>query len=234
MIAMSFAVTALALSVSAFLRAGMVRLARFETLAALAALGLVVGSLRLINSWDYPVQLLFAAGFIFAGEFLYGHSGKLKGIAHAFVKVVIVAAFGYVVFLPFHQNFELFNNGLELSKFTTALWRYGSDSRRVPVRDHILAGRRVAARHVPMAKSERDDFGTRCGRLVNGLPALDAGGDPSRVRSHGRGFRLRVSAVRHRDRRPVRLRARRVHGVGRLSETSSGDSVTSSSPPRSC
>ena len=125
MIAMPFAVTALALSVSAFLRAGMVRLARFETLAALAALGLVVGSLRLINSWDYPVQLLFAAGFIFAGEFLYGHSGKLKGIAHAFVKVVIVAAFGYVVFLPFHQNFELFNNGLELSKFTTALWRYG-------------------------------------------------------------------------------------------------------------
>ena len=37
---------------------------------------------------------------------------------------MFVAAVGYLVFLPFHQNFELFNNGLELSKTRTPFWRY--------------------------------------------------------------------------------------------------------------
>ena len=124
MIAIPFAVLALGLAISAFLRAGMERLSRFETLVSLAILGMVVGSLRLINSWDYPTQLLLAAGFIFAGEFLYGHRGKLVGIAHAIGKIAVVGIVGYVVYLPFHANFELFNNGIEPSKFQTALWRY--------------------------------------------------------------------------------------------------------------
>ena len=124
MIAMPFAALALGLAVVAFMRAGMVRLSRAETLVSLALLGVAVGSLRLINSWDYPTQLLLAGGFIFAGEFFYGHRGKLVGIAHAIGKVAIVAIVGYVVYLPFHANFELFNNGIELSKFHTTLWRY--------------------------------------------------------------------------------------------------------------
>ena len=124
MIAIPFAVLALALSIATFLRSGMERLSRFETITALVLLGVVVGSLRLINSWDFPTQLLFAAGFIFAGEFLYGHSGKLAGVAHAVGKLAIVGIVGYVVYLPFHANFELFNNGVEISQFKTALWRY--------------------------------------------------------------------------------------------------------------
>ena len=124
MIAIPFAVLALGLTLGAFLRAGMERLSRFETLLSLVILGVTVGSLRLINSWDYPTQLILAAGFIFAGEYLYGHRGKLIGIAHVLWKVAIVAIVGYVVYLPFHANFELFNNGIEPSKFQTALWRF--------------------------------------------------------------------------------------------------------------
>ena len=124
MIAIPFAVLALGLAIVAFLRAGMEQLSKFETLMSLVILGVAVGSLRLINSWDYPTQLILAAGFIFAGEFLYGHRGKLIGIGHAIGKVAIVAIVGYVVFLPFHSNFELFNNGIDPSKFQTALWRF--------------------------------------------------------------------------------------------------------------
>ncbi len=124
MIAIPFAVLALGLSVVAFLRAGMERLSRFETLLSLVVLGVAVGSLRLINSWDYPTQLILAAGFIFAGEFMYGHKGKIVGFGQAIVKVAIVGIVGYVVYLPFHSNFELFNNGIELSQFQTALWRF--------------------------------------------------------------------------------------------------------------
>ncbi len=124
MIAIPFAVMALGLSIIVFLRSGMERLSRFESLATLVVLGVTVGSLRLINSWDYPTQLLFAIGFIFVGEFLYGHRGKLVGIGQAVVKIAIVGVVGYVVYLPFHENFELFNNGVEISSFKTALWRY--------------------------------------------------------------------------------------------------------------
>ena len=124
MIAIPFAVLALGLGISTFLRAGMERLSRFETATALIVAGIVVGSLRLINSWDYPTQLLLVAGFIFAGEFLYGHKGKLIGITHAVFKTAIVGIIGYVVFIPFHSNFELFNSGVESSRFQTALWRY--------------------------------------------------------------------------------------------------------------
>lgn len=124
MIAIPFAVLALGLSVVAFLRVGMVRLSRFETLLSLVILGVSVGSLRLINSWDYPTQLILAAGFIFAGEFLYGHKGKIVGFGQALVKIALVGIVGYVVYLPFHSNFELFNSGVQPSQFQTAFWRF--------------------------------------------------------------------------------------------------------------
>ncbi len=124
MIAIPFAVLALGLTITAFLRAGMQRLSKFETLGVLIILGIVVGSLRLINSWDYPTQLLLVAGFIFIGEMWYGHRGLFIGIAQAVAKTAIVGIVGYLVYLPFHTNFELFNNGIEASKFQTALWRY--------------------------------------------------------------------------------------------------------------
>ena len=124
MIALPFAAMALGLSIVAFMRAGMVKLSSAETIIALVLLGITVGSLRLINSWDYPTQLILAGGFILAGEYFFGQRGKLLGLVYAGVKFALVAIVGYVVYLPFHSNFELFNNGIELSKFQTSLWRY--------------------------------------------------------------------------------------------------------------
>ena len=124
MIALPFAALALGLSIVAFMRAGMVKLSNAETIIALVLLGITVGSLRLINSWDYPTQLILAGGFILAGEYFFGQRGKLLGLVYAGVKFAFVAIVGYVVYLPFHANFELFNNGIELSQFQTSLWRY--------------------------------------------------------------------------------------------------------------
>ncbi len=124
MIALPFAMLALGLSISAFMRAGMERLLRVEAVASLGLLGIAIGSLRLINSWDFPTQLLIAFALIFTGEVLFGHRGPKWGFVHALVKSGFVAMIGYVVYLPFHQNFELFNSSVELSKFQTSLWRY--------------------------------------------------------------------------------------------------------------
>ena len=124
MIALPFAITALGLAISAYLRAGLTRVSRIETIVALAILGIAVGSLRLINSWDFPTQLLFAAGLITVGEVVFGHQNNFRRFIDAGIKVVFVVAIGYAVFLPFHNNFELFNSGIERSQYQTPLWRY--------------------------------------------------------------------------------------------------------------
>ncbi len=124
MIALPFAIMALGLSISAFLRAGLTRISRIETITALAVLGITIGSLRLINSWDFPIQLLFAVGLIAIGEIVFGHRTVFRRFIYAGIKIVFVVVIGYAVFLPFHSNFELFNSGIERSQFHTPLWRY--------------------------------------------------------------------------------------------------------------
>lgn len=124
MIALPFAILGLGLAISTFLRAGLRRISKLETFAALAILGIVVGSLRLINSWDYPTQLLMASGFILIGEILFGQQGATRRFINAIGKIIVVAIIGYIVYLPFHSNFELFNSGIERSLYQTPLWRY--------------------------------------------------------------------------------------------------------------
>ena len=53
-----------------------------------------------------------------------GIGAQLIGIAHVLWKVAIVAIVGYVVYLPFHANFELFTMGLSLASSRHALWRF--------------------------------------------------------------------------------------------------------------
>ena len=123
MIAIPFAIMALGLGIAVLPRAG-VRRPKLETWGALALLGLTIGALRIINAWDFPTALLLAGVFVLGGELMGPPMGLVNRIGAGLAKWVFVAAVGYLVFLPFHQNFELFNNGLELSKTRTPFWRY--------------------------------------------------------------------------------------------------------------
>ena len=123
LIAIPIAITAIAAAISVFLRMGR-RRSFGEVMTGLIVLGILVGSLRTINAWDFPTQFLLACGFIFAGQFLVQNRSLVDRLFVVGVSVIVVLIVGYLVYLPFHSNFELFNNGLLRSEFKTILWRY--------------------------------------------------------------------------------------------------------------
>jgi YYY domain-containing protein len=88
------------------------------------ALALVVGSLRWINSWDYPPFLLFAIAAVFIGE--RARDGRLTWmtLARGAVKAAVLAVLSFVFFLPFHRHYHLFYAGLHKTTETTPLRQY--------------------------------------------------------------------------------------------------------------
>ncbi len=92
--------------------------------ARLAVLGLTVGALRLLNTWDYPTYLLIAAGSVALAE-LIRHGGVAMSTAwRTGLKVGVVFAVGYVAFLPYHLSYETFFNSLESTTNTTLLRQF--------------------------------------------------------------------------------------------------------------
>ena len=93
-------------------------------LVRLAALGIVVGSLRLLNAWDFPTYLLIGIAAVLMAEF-FVHGGLGLGVLlRAGIKSVFVFAVGYLVFLPFHLTNETFVDGIERTTNTTVLWQF--------------------------------------------------------------------------------------------------------------
>ncbi|MBT4126940.1 MAG: hypothetical protein HOE43_11170 [Chloroflexi bacterium] len=123
LIAIPIAITALAATIAAYLRIGRKR-PLLESLAGLFVLGVLVGSLRTINAWDFPTQLLLAGGFLVGGQLLSSSRSVIERLVVGVISSVFVLVVGHIVYLPFHSNFELFNNGVLKSQFTTELWRY--------------------------------------------------------------------------------------------------------------
>jgi YYY domain-containing protein len=124
LIAIPFTLLAVGLALSVFLGVRDPQGRGVWRLAAIVLLGLTVGALRIVNSWDFPTYLLLAASAVGGGELLGGWSTPWRSLRRAVVKVVVLVAVGYLAFLPFHQHFELFNDGIEISKTQTPLWRY--------------------------------------------------------------------------------------------------------------
>ena len=88
--------------------------------AALAVLGLAVGSLWLINSWDYPSFLLLAMVTAAIAAYSAGNLPKTQA-AWAVALWVILIAVSLLAFLPFHQSVETFGTGLEVTRWKTPL-----------------------------------------------------------------------------------------------------------------
>ena len=128
MMALPFTLVALGLAAAVVLRVTDRESRRsiwgWEELARLAVLGVVVGSLRLINAWDFPTYLILGVGAVFIAEyFVHGGLG-LPVIYRWAAKSALVVATGYVAFLPYHLTYETFFDSVESTTNTTVLWRF--------------------------------------------------------------------------------------------------------------
>ena len=93
------------------------------SIVSAAALALGLGSLWVVNSWDFPSYLILTVGLLSLAVYFTDGSRSEK-LALLAVLAVGVIAVSILAFLPFHQTYETFNSGLDVSKWRTPVDRF--------------------------------------------------------------------------------------------------------------
>ena len=96
---------------------------RIWTITATVVLGLGLGSLWVLNSWDFPSYLILTLGLLSLGVYFVGGTLTARLTLFALLAVTVVGV-SILAFLPFHQTYETFNSGLEASKWRTPVLRF--------------------------------------------------------------------------------------------------------------
>ena len=92
--------------------------------AQVAVLGVVVGALRPLNTWDYPTYLLLSMAAVLLAGVLRTGGVNLVVIVEAAVKGLLIILIGFVVFLPYHVNYETAFSSIESTTNQTVLWQF--------------------------------------------------------------------------------------------------------------
>jgi len=128
LMAIPFALTAVGVSLGValnFTRLNPVRRlrsAQINSWVMVALVGLIVGALRWINSWDYPVFMLMGAAAILIGELGASRRITLRAIAMGIAKVgVMVVLAHYVLFSVVKDNYSSAYGSVQRSAQTTDL-----------------------------------------------------------------------------------------------------------------
>ena len=115
LLALPFTAVVLALSVALIRQVpGTARTSNWLSLGQIALLGLVVGALWPMNTWDLPTYGLVAvSGFVLHAWRAAGRldAGLLLGAAARGLAVLLI---GYVAFLPFHQRYASAVSGIDM------------------------------------------------------------------------------------------------------------------------
>ena len=112
-------VIALSLNIVVGLKDG----SRLWTAVSVAALALGLGSLWVVNSWDFPSYALLTVGLLAVAVYFIDGS-VTKKLTLLAVLAAGVVALSLLAFLPFHQAYETFNSGLDASKWRTPIDRF--------------------------------------------------------------------------------------------------------------
>ena len=123
MMSMPFALLVLALGFS--LLSGLARpsLRSLWPWVSAASLGLAVGSLWAINSWEYPAYALLMLGLVLTSAWFLPGTLKSRIAVAAFLGGAALLV-SYVAFLPFHSATETFGTGIEPTRWRTPLINY--------------------------------------------------------------------------------------------------------------
>lgn len=96
-----------------------------EEIAVLALLALTIGALWPMNTWDFPTYTLIAAAALAVREYARRRRVDWAGAWAVARRLAVVVAGGWLLFLPFHQNYASAYFGAELWKGSrTPLWAY--------------------------------------------------------------------------------------------------------------
>jgi len=96
---------------------------RLWTVVSAAALALGLGSLWVVNAWDFPSYLVLTIGLL-AMAVYFTRGPAPRKLALLAVLATGVVAVSILAFLPFHQTYETFNSGLDVSKWRTPVDRF--------------------------------------------------------------------------------------------------------------
>ena len=92
--------------------------------ARLLLLGLTVGALRVLNTWDFPTYAALATGAVLLAEY-FSHGGwGFAVLARAAAGTAFAMVVGFVAFLPYHLRYEAFFTGIERTTNATVLWQF--------------------------------------------------------------------------------------------------------------
>jgi YYY domain-containing protein len=87
-------------------------------------LGLLIGALRPINSWDYPPFLLLGMAAILIGEWTMAGRLSWPVVGRAALKAAALTVLSVAFFLPFWQNYHLSYKGFHASEETTPFHQF--------------------------------------------------------------------------------------------------------------
>ena len=122
---MPFSIMALGLGTSYLLHRGLARdlWIRYH-LPVLISLGFIVGSLRWINTWDFPTYLLLSIAIVFVAEFVV--EGKLgwRSFMAGTLNGAVILLSSTLAYLPLQLSSQTFYAGVIKSPETTPLWQY--------------------------------------------------------------------------------------------------------------
>ena len=93
------------------------------TACAAAVTGVALGSLFAINSWDYPAYVLLTVGiFGLSSLLLWRSNPRRAGMMLAGGAAALILS--CLAFIPFHQSYETFGAGADVSKWATPIKDY--------------------------------------------------------------------------------------------------------------
>jgi YYY domain-containing protein len=131
--ALPYTLLAVALSLNVLLDAPHRRTTSFRShwwqnpagMLTLGLLAITTGALWPMNTWDFPTYTLLAGAALTFGEI--GRRGRIDapGVATILWRLALITLGGWLLFLPFHQNYASAYFGAELWKGSrTPLWAY--------------------------------------------------------------------------------------------------------------
>ena len=115
--------TLLALGLGLALVAGLRDSGRVWVVTIGLCLALALGSLWTINSWDYPSYALLCIAVIGLATLFTRLTTQRKLIFFCGLTVGVILL-SLLLFLPFHQHYETFNDGLDASRWRTPVDRF--------------------------------------------------------------------------------------------------------------